>query len=493
MDTVVEPLTKWIQPPELDINGIDVDATLDIQRMYPPQILADDFRCTTTGPITDIFIWGSWLHDMLPQNSPQRVVFMLSLHEDIPANDPCYPNPYSMPGKLLWMREFGPGQFEVESYAINLTEGYYIPCVGTYWPVGDSMCWQYHFKLNPNEFIQQGSTTNPVVYWLDVQAYPIGATSPDIRFGWKTSEQHWNDDAVFAVGVEPIQPPGPWQELRYPAGHPLERQSIDLAFEIRTQIQYEQLNLKRRVADDWRCVSRTPVTAAVWWGSYIGYRYEACQQQEPTPAPTKPDYFLLSIWDDVPANPGDPCSFSHPGVKKWEYKAEKYDEVLVGYDKMPHGEPNEPVFRYSVKLPDPNWFGQTDINEVFWFSVVAVYDQSEPNYPWGWTNHKHIFNDDAAAWEQNPTGLWEWTPLTDQTGRTEDMSFILFTDPNECCSCANYNHDWIINFLDYADFADNWQWFGPPGGYNNADLNCDGVVNFKDLEIFVLQWLSYCP
>jgi hypothetical protein len=201
-----------------------------------------------------------------------------------------------------------------------------------------------------------------------------------------------------------MQVPGPWQKLTYPVGHPYAGKTIDLAFEIVTQKQYEQFNLRRQVADDWRCESRSPVTTAVWWGSYIGYGYEACQCQTTTPRPTKPDYFLLSIWTNVPANSGEPSSFSHPGEKKWEYRTNKYDEVLVGYDKHPEpGEPGtggyEPVFRYSVKLPQTSWFRQKDVNEVFWFSVVAVYDQNDPTYPWGWTNHQ------CVAWE--PKGLDE--------------------------------------------------------------------------------------
>ena len=65
------------------------------------------------------------------------------------------------------------------------------------------------------------------------------------------------------------------------------------------------------------------------------------------------------------------------------------------------------------------------------------------------------------------------------------MSFVLFTDPGECISCADYNSDSIVNFTDYADFSDDWNWTGPPGGYNNSDLNCDGIVNNFDIDPFV--------
>jgi hypothetical protein len=203
------------------------------------------------------------------------------------------------------------------------------------------------------------------------------------------------------------------------------------------------------------------------------------------------------MWTDMPADPCDSNSYSHPGYKIWEYKAGNYDEVMVGYDKHPEGDPCEPVFRYSVRLPEDDWFHQPDYNEVFWFSVVAVYSSNTPNYSWGWTNHRHEFNDDAVAGIitnlGSPDPNWAWRELLDQTGVSEDMSFILFTDPNKCSTCANYNLDYTVNLLDFCDFADDWRWTGPAGGCNNSDLNCDGVVDFKDLRVFVLQWLTSCP
>jgi len=50
---------KWVQYPDLSDMGMDVKAT-------GPYVLADDFECTQTGPLTQIHIWGSWYHDFLP-------------------------------------------------------------------------------------------------------------------------------------------------------------------------------------------------------------------------------------------------------------------------------------------------------------------------------------------------------------------------------------------------------------------------------------------
>ncbi len=69
---------------------------------------------------------------------------------------------------------------------------------------------------------------------------------------------------------------------------------------------------------------------------------------------------------------------------------------------------------------------------------------------------------------------------------------MLFTDPNKCYSCADYDSSGLIDFKDFAQFALEWMWSGLPGGYNKADLNCDGNVDSADLEIFCNQWLKSC-
>jgi hypothetical protein len=228
------------------------------------------------------------------------------------------------------------------------------------------------------------------------------------------------------------------------------------------------------VADDWPCRRTTPITAVVWWGSYIGYGYEACTC--PLTKPRKPDYFLLSIWDNIPAGV-DPCvPFSHPNEPIWKYKAYNYNEVLVGFDKHPHGEPNEPVFRYSVRLPRREWFFQKKVEDVYWLSIVAVYSD-ETRYPWGWTNHRHVFEDDAVIGFLDDPGPvpadWTWKELYDQAGNSEDMSFVLFTDPNPILGTC-----W-----------DPFECAGQPSG----DATCDGWVNLGDLLALKAAWGDTVP
>jgi hypothetical protein len=403
--------TKWTQNPDTTSTGVDVDITTDFPMTWPDTICGDDFECKTTGPISGITLWGSWYEDVLPSDSAENVKFTLSIREDIPAARS--PTGFSMPGKVLWRKDFIRGQFTVESQNVS-AQGYYSPVNSTYEKDNHRTIYKYTFKIAASDaFRQTGTASQPVVYWLTAQAsliHPPRSTAT--RFGWHSAATHWNDDAAWGNGIEPFQ--GSWRDLSYPKGHPSSPRSIDLAFAIDTEQAGAGLTLRRIVADDWRCHGTTPVTGIAWWGSYIGYGYQPCECTQMT-APRKPDYFMLSIWTDVADSSK---GFNHPGTKLWEYKAEQFDEVMVGFDKHPEaGESGikgfEPVYRYCVRLPQANWFRQDGKNGVLWLGVVAAYKDSRTIvYPWGWTNHPH------ADWNLPSADLLGYWKFDERTGTT---------------------------------------------------------------------------
>lgn len=213
------------QLPDLE-NGMNVLATF-------PKVLADDFLCIETGPITDIHIWGSWLFDQFPISDngladPGAVSFHLSIHSDIPASQ--NPLGYSMPGELLWEHDFLPGEFSHRRWATS-TEDFFDPNLNQI--IGfDTQVIQYNFLIDPdgtNPDFKPFEQIEGTIYWLDVTAMPMG-TDPDVLFGWKTSADHWNDDSVFTdiVSGDTL----PWQELFDPRILPPNFQSLDQAFVI---------------------------------------------------------------------------------------------------------------------------------------------------------------------------------------------------------------------------------------------------------------------
>jgi len=208
------------QLPDLTQTGIDIDLANGW--------LADDFMCTETGPILDIHIWGSFANDILPVNGIDWMCFHVSIHSDVPADDPTNPYGYSVPGELLWETDFcgpehGPQNgFTWNLYAGDIDEWFWDPATGAV--ANDHECYQYNLYINEDEAFEQQEGT---IYWLDVDAF---AVCDDATFGWKTSLDHWNDDAVFYddAGGPNAEP----QELRYPDWHPFHPESIDMAFVI---------------------------------------------------------------------------------------------------------------------------------------------------------------------------------------------------------------------------------------------------------------------
>jgi hypothetical protein len=215
---------KWVQLPDLSPLGMDV--LCQANTPLADVTLGDDFNCTETGPILDINIWGSWKFDDLPSGGPGAIDFTLSIHEDRPAGSGGIP--YSRPGPTLWTIDRPEGTFDVQVWENGLDEGWYDPDMGIYFSSADTACYLYSFHFDEAEaFVQTGTENEPVIYWLVLEADPSGVVE---EFGWKTSIDHWNDNAVFRTIFDP------WDELYYPNQHPYHGQPIDLAFTIESEI-----------------------------------------------------------------------------------------------------------------------------------------------------------------------------------------------------------------------------------------------------------------
>jgi hypothetical protein len=73
----------------------------------------------------------------------------------------------------------------------------------------------------------------------------------------------------------------------------------------------------------------------------------------------------------------------------------------------------EPVYRYTVRLPEKDWFCQRNARDVYWLSVVAAYENpSDIVYSWGWTNHPQ-----SAPDLSGPDLLAHWK-LDETAGKT---------------------------------------------------------------------------
>ena len=204
---VVPALADWepadghkMHFPQLpDPEGWDVYATA-------PAVAADDWQCSEAGEICDIHFWGSWKDDVVGTIEG----FVVTIHANVPG-------PPSMPGEVLWEQTFEPDDW-VEVEIEGPPEGWYDPGTGEFFPANHIMYYQYNISGISDPFVQEVG----LIYWLSISAQV--AEEPPAQWGWKSSVEHFMDDAVWAPEL-----PASWVELYEP---PAFTQSLDLAFVI---------------------------------------------------------------------------------------------------------------------------------------------------------------------------------------------------------------------------------------------------------------------
>ena len=405
---------KYVQPPNY-LQGLDVWNS-------GPWMLADDFICTNSGPITDIHIWGSWVSNFVDANS---LTFTLGIYDDAPVNAT---NNYSHPGNLKWQETFGPGQYGENPYLTG-SESFLDPgppaIIGT-----DNQAWSYCFYPT-NPFVQIGTNTAPKIYWLAVYA-SLPATATGFKYGWKTTFFWQNDVSVHAPWPGSLPPSGGgWvPTTQTTAGGPL-----DLAFSLTTPtnstpptccpetngvkwvqgpdlitgIDYNA-SLPYTLADDFQCTNPGPITDIHLWGSWLN---------------NQPDYgatYTLAIWSDVPTNVD--ITYSHPGTPLWTqpFGPGSYTICPNAIVAEPFNNPDGTAVGTTTNLyylcfnMDPaNAFTQMGTQSSpsnYWLSVTVQPSTTGGGQPFGWKSSTNIFNDKAVfSPVAFPPPFGSWIPI----------------------------------------------------------------------------------
>lgn len=182
-----------------------------------PYMLADDWRCSETGPVSDIHLWVSHKEDFIP--------FLMGIHVEIFSNIAVGPLvSYSRPGQSLWQADLFPlgEDFDYASAPGGTgDQGWYDPYTDLYVPSDHKSYYQMNLTNITDPFIQKAGE----IYWLGVTvdtSYP----GTEVADGWKTSLDSFEDSAVYLLDVNE------WGQLLYPSSHPLGGKGIDLAFVI---------------------------------------------------------------------------------------------------------------------------------------------------------------------------------------------------------------------------------------------------------------------
>jgi len=200
----------------------------------------------------------------------------------------------------------------------------------------------------------------------------------------------------YAVWVEEPPPSVKWEQPPEPTAPP------DTYYGWNEQSVYGQWQI---AADDWVCTTTDPVTDITWWGSFIGWLSADLP-------PDMPSAFHLAIWTDVPADPGDPMGFSHPGQVIWDMYCSAYDVEYFGWDYDPRmPAKDQPMgrwdggFRFHQSLLPDEWFYQPGEDSILWLSIAAIYPPDmQVEHPFGW---KTVLRDPASPAPDGAVRIWD--------------------------------------------------------------------------------------
>jgi hypothetical protein len=425
-------------PPNID-NGLDVfDSYTNVGVSV---VLADDFFCNTTGAVTDIHLWGSWLSD---SHGFITNVWM-GIYDDVPAitNLPTGTVVPSHPGtNLLWQQIFGPGEYVESPYGTG-SEGFFDPRVPGLIG-GDTMAYYYCFYPT-NPFVQQGTAAKPTNYWLAVYVKVAGGQPG--TYGWKTALTSYNDPAVWGT-IQPGTglPIGDWRSLT----NTQTLQPLNLAFKLTTPTNpppntccpddggvkwVQRPNTVSGVdidffsthsggivlADDFKCTNSGPITDIHLWESWTG------------DVPDPNQFFTLGIWSDVPA--GVTTNYSHPGTLLWTETFTNGQYGICFYTNAP-----ETVYGYIFFPGSLSVYGNTTNLFYLCFHPTTPFpqqgSQASPTNYWlsvyaplsHWKSSSDAYNDSAVAGFYPGAG---WSPIPDPVlGGQLNFAFKITTATN---------------------------------------------------------------
>lgn len=202
---------KMHYPQLPDPTGIDVNFT--------NTRLADDFRCTQTGGISDVHFWWSVRNDTAGIYAGALLSVDVGIWSDVPqgaggAN-------YSQPGQLLWNRTFSNTQPNVKSRVYGSgQQSFWDPPFNqeTFTPNDHFTTYQTNIFDIIDPFVQ----TEGTIYWLSLKVN----MAQGVTAGWKTSgSEQFNDTHVFESAAAGWLP-------NYDPRIPTRADRLDLAFVI---------------------------------------------------------------------------------------------------------------------------------------------------------------------------------------------------------------------------------------------------------------------
>jgi len=467
-DNTTFPNHKMHFPQYPDPYGWDVDWAAEETNYF----LADDWMCNQTGPVTDIHFWVSSYEDYLSEEEifsfiNSSLILIADNAEDV----------YSYPNDILW---------QLFNFTLTVSgpfygdEGWYIPWTEEAYYNNHDLFWRIDITNISDPFIQMNGT----IYWLVIQVPAFG-----YLIGWKTSQDHFMDAAVYGF-------PGEW----YPIHEPITYLPIDFAFVITGEYYEEPPEIENPkmtnpqhpdpfgwdvdfynllLGDDWQCNETGYVSDVHFWVSWI---WDEVHWENIS-------WINVSIWSDNATG-----NYSHPETMLWNETVTEfnisgpwygmegfYSPDIEQYEEYNH----EEYYQIDIEnITDP--FIQEN-GTIYWFVLNMPYSPEE-YWLMGWKTTTDNWND-AAVWgydEGMGPFYQEWNNLSDPlTNESLDFAFVITGEPYEYP--WDVNHDNVVNYLDISALISRYGESGAPG-WIPEDINDDGVVDYLDISILISHY-----
>ncbi|MBE0663292.1 MAG: T9SS type A sorting domain-containing protein [Bacteroidales bacterium] len=197
-----EPIIHKMHYPQYpDPNGWDINIT------HPARI-GDDWMCSETGYVEDFHFWVSFPGDMIPPDF--GVNFEIQIYSDIPAA--VSPTGYSIPGNLLWVRDFSPSEYNWQ-FDFEHPQGWFDPYLPEINPIDHFSCFRIDIMNFTEPFLQEEGN----IYWLVITAHisdgggivyqDVILTLDNIDPNISAYQTWMEDQAVMSIQDHPTYPP----------------------------------------------------------------------------------------------------------------------------------------------------------------------------------------------------------------------------------------------------------------------------------------------
>jgi len=247
---------KWYQPPLKNPKSHYPYSYWgwDELSVYSEAIIADDWFCADSRPVTGIRWWGSyadWDSVVPPPNAPER--FHIAIWSDIPQR---MDRGATQPGTVVWEKTVSRSQLDERAVGSDFYYGYA--------EMGKpDTCFQYSYGITQQDWFQQQNDST--YYWLSVSAIYEGGMPYSNVWGWKTRDRYFRHD-----GLRILQPEEPALDSLYRSGE-IVQPDWDMSFVLYTTIYEEPFDYGD--AQDPEYPTEFESNGAhhmVWPGIYLG-------------------------------------------------------------------------------------------------------------------------------------------------------------------------------------------------------------------------------